>query len=230
MPGAFDDDPAKRAITLHHVLTMRSGILFDNDNFTTEMIRQRHTDQARYILAKPLYNAPGVEFYYRDADPQLLSSAVEAVTGRSLAAIAAERLFGPLGITDHVWEANVDGSSFGPFGLFLKPRDLLKIGQLALQNGQWEGEHLVPADWIALATDVHTSTTYPDLFYGYYWWIVPELDTYSAWGRGGQFVLVVPADQLVILMTSLPSADDDVGTMLPRFLPIARRVVGAIIR
>lgn len=229
LPDAFDQEVEKRQITLRHLLTMRSGILFDNDDFTTEIVRNRPHDQARYILSKALYNSPGAEFYYRDADPQLLSSAVERVTGRTLEAIATERLFGPLGITDYFWEANVDGTSFGPFGLFLRPRDLLKIGQLALQDGEWEGQQIVPQEWIVQSTAAQTQTPQVNADYGYYWWVVPELDAFTASGHGGQFVFVVPADALVIVMTSLPSSDGDVvGTTLDRFLPLVRKILGAI--
>jgi len=206
-----------------------SGIAFDDDDFSEEMIRKRPRDQARYILAKPMYDLAGARFYYRDADPQLLSSAVEAVTGRTLAAIATERLFTPTRITDCFWEANVGGTSFGPFGLFLRPQDLLKLGQLVFQRGRWGTQQLVPTAWIDLATAAHTGTPYAPASYGCYWWVVPELAAATAWGHGGQFVFVVPAQQLVVVKTSLPSSDDDVvGTMLERFLPVARRIVAAI--
>lgn len=229
IPDVFGaDDLRKRDITLRHLLTMRSGIDFPNSSFTRELLQSRPRDQARYILAKPLFAVPGDSFYYRDADPQLLASAVERVTGRQLADIAAQRLFTPLGIEDWYWEANVDGTTLGAVALFLRPRDLAKLGQLALQNGVWNGTQLVPAPWLAEATAPHTASSEPRFPYGYYWWVVPELGAFTALGHGGNFALVVPAQQLLVVLTSLPSADDDdVGTTLEEFLPLARIIVGA---
>jgi CubicO group peptidase (beta-lactamase class C family) len=229
LPQDFDAEPAKRSITLRHLLTMRSGIGFDNDDFSREMLMDRPRNQARYILAKPLVATPGSLFSYRDADPQLISSAFEAVTGRSLEDVARERLFAEMGIEDFYWERNVDGTPLGAHALFLRPRDLAKLGLLVLEGGTWNGTRLVSERWIQESTSIQTATDDSELGYGYYWWVVPELDAYSAWGHGGQFIFVVPAEDLVICMTSLPSVDDEaVGTTLPRFLPLVRLVLGSI--
>ncbi|HSH75872.1 MAG TPA: serine hydrolase, partial [Longimicrobiales bacterium] len=163
------------------------------------------------------------------ADPQLISSAFEEVTGQTLEDVARERLLSPLGIEDFFWEKNVDGTPLGAHALFLRPRDLAKLGLLVLRRGVWEGTRLVSEDWIDQSTSTRTASDSPDFGYGYYWWIVPELDAYAAWGHGGQFIFVVPSQDLVISMTSLPSVDDDtVGTTLSRFLPLARLVSGSI--
>lgn len=228
IPDAFDGDTRKRAITLRHLLTMRSGIDFPNEDFSREMLMDRRRNQARRILAKPLYALPGEAFDYRDADPQLLASAVERVTGSQLDEIASERLFEPLGIKDWYWERNVDGTTLGAVSVFLRPRDLAKLGQLALQEGEWNGVQLLPQTWVQEATAIHSETTYEDTPYGYYWWVVPELDAYTAWGHGGNFIFVVPARQLVIVMTSFPYADDDdVGTTLEEFIPLTRLITDA---
>ncbi len=229
LPEAFDESQAKRAITLRHLLTMRSGIGFDNDDFSRELLMDRPRGQARYILAKPLAFPPGSEFYYRDADPQLLSYAVETSVGRSLEEIASDRIFGPLGIEDHFWEHNVDGTCLGAHALFLRPRDLVKLGLLALDGGRWNGAQIVSTGWIQASTSARTQTDRPGLGYGYYWWVVPELSAFTAWGHGGQFVFVLPGQELVVVMTSLPSVDDDtVGTTLEGFLPLVRLIVEAI--
>jgi CubicO group peptidase (beta-lactamase class C family) len=97
IPEAFPADTAKRRIRVRHLLTMRSGINFDNVPFATELLINRPRDQAAYILRKPLYAMPGHSFRYRDADPQLLSYAVQRATGWTLDALAAEHLLRPLG-------------------------------------------------------------------------------------------------------------------------------------
>ncbi len=228
MPDKFDADPRKREITLRHLLTMKSGIAFYNDNFSDVMLIDKPRDQARYILAKPLYNDPGVEFHYRDADPQLLSSAVERVTGATLEQIACEYIFSPMGIRNYYWEANVDGSSLGAHGLVMRPRDLAKIGQMVFNHGRWNGTELVPEEWIDLSTSFQTETDDDDFGYGYYWWIVPEIGAFTAWGHGGNSILVASEQGLVVTMTSLPHTDEDVvGTSLEDFLPLVKLIIAA---
>lgn len=228
MPEVFDSDARKQAITLRHLLTMRSGLDFPNDRFSRELLMDRPRDQVRRILAKPLYAMPGDSFFYRDSDPQLISAALERITGGTLAAWAEQHLFEPLGITDWFWEANVDGSSLGGVALFLRPRDAAKIGQLVLQRGWWDGRRVVSEAWLDLSTSPQTDSDDPEYPYGFYWWTVPELRAFTAWGHGGQFIFIVPELDLLIVMTSLPNADDDdVGTRLDAFLDIARHVVNA---
>jgi CubicO group peptidase (beta-lactamase class C family) len=229
MPDKFPDDSMKRKITLRHLLTMRSGIWFDNDVYSDEVLNKKPDDIVRHILAKPLYAAPGEMFYYRDCDPQLISSTVQKVTGKRLVDIAQEKLFGPMGITDYVWDPNADGSSQGGHGLFLRPRDLAKFGQLALQKGEWGGQQLVSEEWVTLSTSDQTDTLPdqdpPNLRYGFYWWVPNGEGMFSAWGHGGQFACVLPELDMVVVMTSMPSTNDDyVGTNMTRFLPLVYKI------
>jgi CubicO group peptidase (beta-lactamase class C family) len=228
LPEAFDADPRKREITLRHLLTMTSGIALSNDAFAKEILDRRPANPVKVILAKSLSAAPGSRFDYRDADPQLLSSVVERVTGSTLGALAGESLFSPLGITDYAWEANADGSTVGGSSLALRPRDLAKLGQLVLQKGRWQGRQLVPEPWVVESTTAQLPTGEAGIDYGYYWWVVPELRSFTAVGHGGQFVFLTPDLDLVIVMTSFPSSDGEtVGTSLEEFLPLARLIVGA---
>ncbi len=229
MPDKFPDDTLKRRITLRHLLTMRSGIRFDNNVYSDEVLNKKPEDIVRYILSKPTYAAPGEIFYYRDCDPQLVSSTVQQVTGRSLEEIARVRLFGPMGITDYIWAPNGDGSSQGGHGLFLKPRDLAKFGVLALRQGDWNGQQLVSPEWTALSTSDQTDSLPeqdpPNLRYGFYWWELHGEGTFSAWGHGGQFACVIPGLDMVVVMTSMPSTNDDfVGTTMTKFLPLVYKI------
>ena len=231
MPDKFDDDTLKRKITLRHLLTMKSGLDFDNSQWSVEMLINKPEDQVRYALAKPLYAAPGDSYYYRDCDPQLVSSAVERVTGKRLEEIARDNLFTPLGITDYIWESNIEGTSLGPVGLSLKPRDLAKIGKLVLQQGEWEGQQIISHDWILISTSFQTEVPGPEGYrYGFYWWVVPEEGAYTAWGHGGQFIFILPQYEMVIVMTSMPSTNDDkVGTSLDQFLLIVDKIIDAVV-
>jgi CubicO group peptidase (beta-lactamase class C family) len=221
-------DPRKAAISLRDLLTMRSGIAFDNENFSVEMWVEKPPQPLRYMLAKPLYADPGERFYYRDVDPQLVGYALSRLTGESEEQLA-QSLFAPLGIVDYYWEAGADGINMAAHGLQLLPRDLAKLGQLVLDGGQWRGQRVVSEEWLALSTAAQVSPEQlqadgeqkeADFGYGYYWWVIPGVG-FTAWGHGGQFVLVVPARNLVLVQTAFPDTDLP-DTDLKSFLELVR--------
>ncbi|HSO35162.1 MAG TPA: serine hydrolase, partial [Labilithrix sp.] len=221
MPGLA---PPKPAISLRHLLTMSSGLTFDNVDFSLQMWTFHHDDPLRHILDKPLYAAPGARFVYRDADPQVVGYALSRRTGRTEHSLAAEWLFGPLGITDYYWDRGPDdGITMAAHGLHLRPRDLAKIGELVLDGGSWRGRRLVSAEWIAEMTRAQTTSETDDQHgvpfpYGYYWWIVPG--GAAAWGNGGQYVVVVPAKRLLLVHVALPDTADMDGSHLGDFLEL----------
>jgi CubicO group peptidase (beta-lactamase class C family) len=223
-------DPRKAAITLRDLLTMRSGIAFDNEHFAVEMWVEKPAHPLRYMLSKPLYADPGERYYYRDVDPQLIGYALSRLTGESEQQLA-QALFVPLGISDYYWEAGGDGVNLAAHGLQLLPRDLAKLGQLVLDRGEWHGQRVVSEEWLQLSTVEQVSPEQrqagigqeaPDFGYGYYWWVVPGVG-YSAWGHGGQFVLVVPARKLVLVQTAFPDTDlpdSDLSSFLDLVRPL----------
>ncbi|MFC1547224.1 serine hydrolase domain-containing protein [Candidatus Neomarinimicrobiota bacterium] len=218
-PDKFPSDMRKHNITFRHLLTMTSGLSFDNDIFSVETFVHQPRDPIRNILEKPLYADPGSEFYYRDCDPHLISYAVQRLTDRTLEQWAQERLFSPLGIADYHWSSDHKGTTMGAVGLHLKPRDLAKIGQMVLDHGRWQGISVVDSTWLALSTqeqvDIGEYRGDHARAYGFYWWIQPDWQAFAAWGAGGSFIMVVPAMRMVVVMTSMPDTDDDiVGTRL----------------
>jgi CubicO group peptidase (beta-lactamase class C family) len=226
--GSFTGDPRTRDITLRHLLTMTSGLSIDNHSFAIDLLMRRPRGQDRFILARPLHADPGARYDYRDADPQLISQAVTARTGRTLASLAEERLFRPLGITDFHWESNVDGVSLGAHALWLAPRDLAKLGLLMLNQGVWNGQRLISPEWIALSTSRQMPDFVSDdgFHVGFYWWLVPQLGAYSAWGHGGQHIFVWPAERLVLVLTALQNTDDiKLGNGLGPFVSLVRELI-----
>lgn len=219
----------KRSITLHHLLTMTSGIAFDNDDFYVEMWVPGAvpTNRLRYMLGKGMYADPGDTYYYRDVDPQIVSHALSELTGRSELELAQETLFAHLGIENYYWEQGPDGVTMGPAGLLLTPRDLCKLGQLMLQGGLWDGERVVSEEWVSESTMGHVDSDKPlpgggVLPYGYYWWVVPGFG-FTAIGHGGQYVFVIPDHDMVIVQTSFPYgevADSDFGSFFELVRPL----------
>jgi CubicO group peptidase (beta-lactamase class C family) len=197
IPEYFDRDARKREITLHHVLTMETGLDFDNDEHTEKLFNYSG-NSLEYVLHKPLVFLPGTDWYYGDGNPQLLSGVIQKATGMSEEEFAVQNLFGPLGITRYRWERHGDGLTFGAFGLWLKPRDMAKIGKLMVQDGIWDGEEIVSAEWIAESTKVQTTHQ----TYGYYWYPWEAQGTFYAEGHGGQLIYVVPGKQIVVVITA----------------------------
>lgn len=213
----FPDLPAAQAesarrVTLRQLLTMESGIAFYNEEgeFSNQMWVDKPADPLRFMLEKPFFAEPGTRFLYRDVDPQIVGYALQRSTGVSEREYARSRLFAPLGISNFFWESGPDGASMAAHGLHLTPRDLAKIGRLMLDGGSWEGRQLVPADWVLASTSRQVDTDLPFgaglMPYGYYWWIFPGLG-YAAHGSGGQFILVLPGRDMVIVHTGFPHSD-----------------------
>ena len=225
-------DEARRAITLRDLLTMKSGLDFSNDDFTLEMAYDVRGDGTAHILRKPLVHQPGTFYNYQDCDPYLVGAALERLAGASLEEFAVTNLFGKIGISDFIWLKQRDGTTYGAYGLYLTPRNLARLGKLVVQRGLWDGEQVVSSAWIdtstAKQTDMDPESAGHGFDYGFYWWRVPELGAFTAYGHGGQYVLVAPAKQLVIVMTAEPDTNGDAAEIgLPSFVDLARIVIEA---
>ncbi|UCH63144.1 MAG: serine hydrolase [Fidelibacterota bacterium] len=234
VPEAFDDDLRKREITLRHLLTMRACLKFWSDEFAQEMQMNDQKNVMKYILAKPLFADPGTLFNYRDCDPQLLGGAVSVKTDMTLEEIAKDRLFSPMGIVDYYWEKNADGDNWAAQALYMRSRDLAKIGKLVMNRGNWQGEQLISEDWIEQATSIQTPQydgqpeDGTDPFYGFYWWIYPHMGAFTALGAGGQYIFIIPDKNLVIVMTSEPYVEDKLS-LESDFFDLALMIIDSII-
>jgi CubicO group peptidase (beta-lactamase class C family) len=184
------------SLTLEHLLTMNRGHL--------EFTRPRSVAEA---LLHKLDLKPGERFFYDNACTFLASAMVTRVMGRKVRDLLVERLFGPLGIPDPVWEESDDGYTIGATGLELSTSSLARFGQFLLQRGNWKGRQLVSSAWIdgATRTQVPTvpSQTSPDynIGYGYQFWTCRH-GAYRCDGKNGQFVVVLPALDAVAAINS----------------------------
>lgn len=217
-------------VSLANLLTMSSGINFDNDAFSIELINDKPKDSIKHILGKPSYATPGQEFYYRDADPHLLSYALQKLTGRTLARYAQEKLFDPLGISNVQWLQDNNGINFGAYGVFLKPRDFARIGLLMLQDGFWNASAVVSSSWVNTSTTqqipLSSRADYARHYqYGYYWWLIPELNAYTSWGHGGNFTVVIPDKNLLVVLTAYPYSGFGPGVHLDELVPLLKILI-----
>jgi len=196
-------DPDKASITLEHVLTMSSGLLCrDSYLYRWRGLQEmrRSEDWVQHMLDLPMAEEPGTYFEYCNGGSFLLSAILQEATGQTALAYAQEHLFGPLGISDVNWPANPQGISIGWGEMRMRPHDMLKIGYLYLNEGRWGNEQVVPAEWVAASTRKHMDGTLQG-GYGYQWWVAGE-GVYMALGYSGQYILVAPELDMVVVFTS----------------------------
>lgn len=197
----------KAQITLKHLLTMTAG--FDWDELTLDAEKEAIiTDwffggkrAALYdAIQRPLTHEPGSTFAYDSPAADLLSVILTRATQQDVQTFARTYLFGPLGITDFDWEVDPAGFYRGSAGLVMRARDVAKLGQLYLQQGQWQQQQLLSPTWVAQS--IHPHVVLGDgAGYGYLWWISNRdpLHFFSAVGFGGQLLMVAPTRRLVVV-------------------------------
>ena len=204
--------PERNAITLQSILTMSAGFEWDetisyDDPRNSEIQMIRSPDPIRYVLEQEVVDVPGTTFNYSGGCTTLLGGLVERGSGESLADFARTALFEPLGITEFEWRRNSNGMHAAASGLRLKPRDLAKFGFLYLNNGEWQGNQVLPGDWIEESTQPYSKPGWT-VGYGYQWWIERfaseerVVDVPAALGLGGQRIFVVPQLQLLVVINA----------------------------
>jgi CubicO group peptidase (beta-lactamase class C family) len=196
----FDDtDELKQSMTLEDLLTMSSGLDW-NEGDQTYTAMYQSSDWVKFVLDKPMAVQPGSRFLYNSGVSHVLSAIVQQKTGMNTLEFAQKNLFDPLGI-DAVWEKDSQGIPIGGWGLQLTPRDMAKLGYLYLHNGNWDGQQIVSTDWVKASIQKHTGTD-GDLGYGYQWWIDSSTSAFTALGLFGQTIYVIPDLDLVIVTTA----------------------------
>jgi CubicO group peptidase (beta-lactamase class C family) len=210
---AKNGDPRLRRLTLAHLLTMRAG-------FSADPI-EASGNWTRELMSRPFEHEPGKVFVYDSGSSHLLSAVLTKVTGAQASMLARDRIFRPLGIRGGWrWPDDGQGVSVGGDGLAMRARDLAKLGQLYLPEGRWNGKQVVPAAWVRRSTRKHAVLA-PGQGYGYQWWVQdgPRGTAYAALGFGGQAIVVLPALDLVVVLTTVPRGETDVRAIVRLILP-----------
>jgi CubicO group peptidase (beta-lactamase class C family) len=209
---AWKGDDRKRAMTVEHLLTMRSGLDCDDWNpkspgFEDAMYETR--DWLAFWAKQPMAAPPGERYSYCTGNAIALGKIVAAAAQQPLDRYAETHLFGPLGIAGATWERwNRDREIDSGGHLRLAPRDLLKIGRLVLDRGETGGRRIVSAAWIDAMTAVRSAVPDRPQSYGYLWWLdrtkdpkLPATRLQFAWGNGGNFLIVLPEIRAVAVFT-----------------------------
>jgi CubicO group peptidase (beta-lactamase class C family) len=198
-------DAKKKEITLKQVLTMSAGFEWNNFGGKWRSGWDKSKEPSRFLIQQvPLKNEIGKVWNYNSALSHLLSGLIKKSSGMNTIEFARKNLFEPLGIKNVRWAKSSDGNEMGNSELFMTSRDLAKIGQLFLQNGIWEGKQIISEEWIRKSTQKYFDG-FPQIGgYGYQWH-TRNFGKYSAFlaaGYGGQFLVVIPDLQIVIVNTS----------------------------
>ena len=190
-----------KRVTLRHLLTMSSG----HETCPMSELRPRR-DWVKGFLESSLAFEPGTRFVYNSAATYMLASVIRRTTGQNVLDYLQERLLHPLGIDAHQWDCCPMGTNVGGWGFWLRTEDLLRFGRLLQHNGNWEGRQLIPSDYLREATSKqidNSDNAQPDwkLGYGFQFWRT-SFNSFRADGACGQYVLVMPEQDLVLAVTS----------------------------
>ena len=203
-------DPRRDRITLKDLLTMTSGIRWDEttvdytDPANSCARMEASKDWVQFVLDQPMAADPGTTFVYSSGVTELFAEIIRKATGKQADADTAEHLFRPLGITRFYCKKTPTGHPDMEGVLYLTPRDLAKLGYLYLKDGVWDGRRILPEGWVASSTRRQSDPTGEDaaMKYGYQWWVLPgTTPAFAGIGYGGQLLVVVPSLELLAVFT-----------------------------
>jgi CubicO group peptidase (beta-lactamase class C family) len=206
-------DPKKFDITIKDLLQMRAGFERDENSYTKFV---NSSNWIETIINSPLINHPGNQFAYTTGGTHLLCAILSKATGKTALDFGNEYLFNPLQISIKDWEQDPQGYYFGGNNMLFTSRDMARFGLLYLENGTLNNIEIVPSHWINESWNDHlnSSSTWgslSDIGYGYLWWM-GKINNYSvklAIGHGGQYIVIVPQLNLIIVSTSNSYLDWD---------------------
>lgn len=208
----------KYEITLEHLLTMTAGVdwlastsgipLSDPRNDDAGLYRSY--DPIKYTLEKELIEQPGSRYNYSTGVSTVLGEILKKASGLNPDKFAAKYLFYPLGIQNYKWKAYPNGTIDTGGGLYLRSRDMAKIGYMMLKKGKWRGNQIVSEEWVNESTKaqvqkIGNATMASD--YGYQWHHGEikirdrSIEAFFAQGLGGQYIFIIPSMNMVVVFT-----------------------------
>jgi CubicO group peptidase (beta-lactamase class C family) len=237
-------DERKRRITLENLLTMTSGIKWQDldippDSPKNDTVHMEATDDwVQFVINRPMAAEPGKIFEYSSGDAELLAYIFRKETGQDIDSYGEKYLFAPLGIR-HYWKHDYVGTVDTEGGLYLSAEGLAKIGLLYLNGGVWQGRRIVAESWVKRSVAAHAPSPWTlehslppyavagqRIYYGFMWWLYP-LSGKFAWmgfGWGNQILMVFPDQELIAVFTGWELLQEEANAELltNRLLPAVK--------
>ncbi|MGN1095674.1 MAG: serine hydrolase domain-containing protein, partial [Eubacteriales bacterium] len=191
----FIDKKRMEDITIRDILTMRSGIVFNEaESFVS-------SNWIKSYFSSAISGKIGEDFNYNSLNTYILSAIVLKKSGKHLMDYLDEKLFAPLSIKDVVWEKCPSGIEKGGWGLYIRPEDMAKIGYLVLNGGVWHGKRIISEEYLKEATSKKVETPESDgaFNYGYQIWVGRNSNTFLFNGMLGQNVLAFRDNGIIIV-------------------------------
>ncbi|MFF2447525.1 serine hydrolase domain-containing protein [Neobacillus sp. NPDC058068] len=208
-----------RAIRIRDLLTLSVG----HEKATMGWdLQQIEGSWVEHFLNIPLDHEPGTRFIYNTSASHMLSAIIQKVSGLSLMEYLTPRLFEPLGISVPLWQSSPEGHNTGGHGMSLKTEDIAKFGQFLLQQGFWEGRQLLPKNWIKDASSIQITNGDDEnddwqQGYGFQFWLC-RYGAFRADGAFGQFCIILPEQDAVVIITSGTNDGDAVLNLIWEYL------------
>ncbi|MBX2822951.1 MAG: beta-lactamase family protein [Rhodothermaceae bacterium] len=198
----YIEESHRDEILLHHVLSMTTGL--EGTSFQNYGPWVASSDWVKFALSQPSACPPASCMTYSTGNSHLVSVILSRASGKDLRTYARDVFFRPLGISLPNWDRDPQGYYLGGNNMGLRPRDMLKIGELFRNKGQYGDRQIVPASWIDRMWETYTISPWNGHRHGYYWWnrTFGGEKTHFAWGYGGQYIFIVPRLELVVVVTS----------------------------
>lgn len=211
----IQEDERKSNITLHSLLTMSSGLDaidfgIDRKSIASEENYQQSPIWLKTVLEAPMIHEPSTHAYYGSANPFLLGVALKSLLNEPVEYFMDKHLLQPLGISEYIIQNDDTGHPYFGGGMYLRPRDMLKFGQLYLNKGTWKGKRIISEHWVEQSYEKYTvlENTEDQSEYGYLWWHHTyqvngrKIAAVEARGAGGQYISILPELNTVITITS----------------------------
>lgn len=228
-------DPRFFNITVRHLLTMRMGIDVEEKNLLPIMA----TDNwVRETLKLPLISDPGQRFSYNSLQTHLLSAILSRTSKKSALEFARRNLTDPMGIEIASWREDPQGYNNGGFDIYMRPRDMAVLGYLYLNGGKMRGDQIIPKEWVdeslkkTWASDAAQWGPLTNYNYGYLWWLgkINGYTMFMAFGLGGQYIIVFPDLNLIVVTTADTNISWDNQQEIPILDVVSKYVLTAVIK
>ena len=229
------NDPNKDKVTIEHLLTMTSGLQWNEWEYPYTDTRNDLiqlfvvSDPIEYILSKPVVHEPGTKWYYSGGDVNLLSEIIRRASGFKMNDFAALYMFRHMGITEYEWQFINPSLVYASGDLKLRPRDMARFGLLYLRGGLWDGKQIISAEWIEKSTGKYIGlgpgSHKNSHDYGYQWFLKTyhsasrEYESYLRSGWGGQMIVGFPElDMLVVFTGGNYASPDPTDEIIARYI------------